>query len=235
MLRYVSPEFGTSTLQPISGNRYRVTELTGLALTNRPGFRTLQKPLTNRDADGGIETANTNTMHKAAIAELLGITESAVDQLDQPTLKNRLQGIKDLAAKATTYENELTALKNREADEFIARHDKVIPKKDTVREHLKKTFLANRQTAEDLVAGYSEDDGEKLTPEQKRRAEARPLHNRETAKGPEGDAVLKNRELERAAKIRNRCNAICEERRIAGKAVDFNSAWSAAESEFPEA
>jgi phage I-like protein len=233
--RYVSPEFGTSTLQPLGGNRYRVTELTGLALTNRPGFRKLQKPLTNRDADGGIETANTNTMHKALLAGLLGITEIALDALDEPTLKNRVSVIKEDAAKAGALKTELDTLHNREADEFIAKHDKVIPKKDTVRDHLKKTFLANRQMAEDLVAGYSEDDGEKLTDEQKRRAESKPMFNRDKAKGPEADTVLKNRQLERAGKIKNRAAAICEERRIAGKPADFNSAWAAAESEFPEA
>lgn len=186
VLRYVSPEFGTSTLQHLGGNRYRVTELTGLALTNRPGFRTLQKPLTNRDADGGIETANTNTMHKAAIAELLGITESAVDLLDQPTLKNRLQGIKDQAAKATTYETELTTLKNRDADAFIAEHDKVIPKDANVRKLVSETFLVNRETAKAMVAGFSP-AGEKLTEEQKKRAEKKPMFNRETAAAPENE------------------------------------------------
>lgn len=234
VLRYVSPEFGTSTLQPISGNRYRVTELTGLALTNRPGFRTLQKPLTNRDADGGIETANTNTMHKAALADLLGITETALDALDQPTLNNRLSVIKEDAAKAGTLKTELDTLKNREVDEFMKTHDAVIPKDDAVRSIVKSAFLSNRAAAEVMVAGFTATDGEQLTDEQRQRAETKPLHNRDKAKGPEADTVLKNRQLERAGKIKNRANAICEERRIAGKPVDFNSAWASAESEFPE-
>lgn len=235
VLRYVSPEFGTSTLQPISGNRYRVTELTGLALTNRPGFRTLQKPLTNRDADGGIETANTNTMHKALLAGLLGITETALDALDEPTLKNRVGVIKDDAAKAVTLKTELDTLKNRDVDEFMKEHEEVIPKNDDIRNSVRSTFLANRDSAKAMVAAFKGPEGEQLTEEQKRRADTRPMFNRDKAKGPEADTVLKNRQVERAGKIKNRAAAICEERRIAGKPADFNSAWAAAESEFPEA
>lgn len=237
VLRYVSPEFASSSLEPLGGNRFRVTEVTGLALTNRPGFRSLQKPLTNRDADGGIKTANTNTMHKAALADLLGITETALDALDESTLKNRLSVIKTDAAKAGPLKTELDTLKNREADDFITEHDAVIPKEDAVRQSLKVTFLANRDAAKGIVNGFKvaakADDG--LTDAQRARAGIKPLFNREQAKGPENDAVLKNRDLERANKIKNRAAAICEERRLANKPVDFNSAWSVAESEFPAA
>ena len=233
VLRYISPEFGTSTLQPISGNRYRVTELTGLALTNRPGFKRLQKPLTNRDADGGIEVnANTNTMHKAALAKHLGITESDIDKLDETTLNNRLSGIKDQAAKADTYSAELSTLKNREVEEFMTLHDKVIPKDEEVRKTVKATFIANRATAEAMVQAFSPAE-DQLTTEQKARAEKKPLFNRETAKGPANADVLKNREIERAAKIKNRCTAICDERRRAGKPVNFDQAYRMAESENP--
>ena len=232
VLRYVSPEFGTNSLQHLGGNRYRVTELTGLALTNRPGFKKLQKPLTNRDAEVGIDNAPTHTMHKALLAAHLGITESDIDKLDEPTLKNRLSGIKDQAAKAVTLEAEATTLKNREADDFMTRHDKVIPKNEVVRKHVRDTFLANREAAEGIVEGFGE-SGDGLTEEQRKRAGQQPLFNRETAKGPQGDEVLKNRAIERAAKIKNRATAICEERRNAGRPADFHSAYAQAEAETP--
>lgn len=173
-------------------------------------------------------------MHKAAIAELLGITESAVDQLDQPTLKNRLQGIKDQAAQAGTLKTELDTLKNREVDEFMTKHDAVIPKDEELRKTVKATFLANRATAEAMVAAFAP-AGEQLTDEQKARAEKKPLFNRENAKGPTADAVLKNREIERAGKIKNRADSICNEWRKARHPVNYDKAYRMAEAEFPAA
>lgn len=235
VLRYVSPEFASSAIEPLGGNRYRVTDMTGLALTNRPGFRRLQRPLTNRDADDGIDTATTNTMHKALLAAHLGITETELDKLDEGTLRNRLSGIKDKATEADGLKTELDTIKNREADEFIAKHDKAIPKSEKVRKHLRGTFLANRDLAEELVVGYSEEDGKNLTDEQRKRAETKPLFNRGSAAQPQDDAVLRNREQQRASQIRNRATAICEERRNARRPVDFHTAFKMAEAEFPAA
>lgn len=230
--RYISPEFSPASLQHLGGNRYRVTELTGLALTNRPGFRRLQKPLTNRDADGGIEDkANTNTMLKALLADHLGITETAVDGLDETTLKNRLQVIKTDAAKAGALKTELDSLNNREVDAFIKQHDAVIPKSEAVRTIVRTTFLANRATAEEMVAGYSEAGGEKLTEEQKTRAATKPLFNRDKATPPVGEAAEIKRNEERAAKISSRAKELCNRE----KGLSWSSAWSRAESEVPAA
>lgn len=191
--RFISPEFPPSSLVHLGGNRYRVTELSGLALTNRPGFKRLQKPLTNRDADDGIDNANQHTMHKALLAAHLGITESDIDKLDEHALKNRLSGIKEKADKAATLETEVTTLKNRDADAFITQHDKVIPKEPKVREHLKQTFLANRETAECIVDGFkAATQGDGLTEEQRARAQKKPLFNRDQAQAPEAAAVAED-------------------------------------------
>jgi len=229
--RFVSPEFPPSSLIHLGGNRYRVTELSGLALTNRPVFKRLQKPLTNRDANDGIDTATTHTMHKALLAGLLGITDSALDQLDEPILKNRLQGIKDKAAQADTLATEVTTLKNRDAESFITQHDKVIPKDDSLRKHLRETFLANREMAESLVKGFAAakpDDG--LTNEQRARAGKKPLFNRENAEPPAGDAALLNRERERAARIQNRATDIANK-----ESISWGEAWRRAEAAEPAA
>jgi phage I-like protein len=209
--RFVSPEFNPSNLEHLGGNRYRVTELVGLALTNRPGFKRLQKPLTNRDADDGIDNPKQTTpMHKALLAAHLGITESALEALSEDALKNRLSDIKVKADKAVTLETELTTLKNSAADEFITAHDKVIPAETKVREHLKTTFLANREMAESLVAGFkaaTKDDNR--TDEQRRRAEKKPLHNREDARAPEGAGAEAETE-----KLHNRARAYRDKHRV---------------------
>lgn len=189
--RYVSPEFNPANLEHLGGNRYRVTELVGLALTNRPGFKRLQKPLTNRGAGDGTENQTTDTMHKLLLAGLLGLTETDIDKLDEPTLKNRLSDLKTKAAKADTLQTEIDAIKNREVEAFITQHDDVIPKESKVREHLRQTFLANRETAECIVDGFKAAKGGKsgdgLTDEQRARAAKKPLYNREDAKAPESE------------------------------------------------
>ena len=201
--RYISPEFQPSSIVPLGGKRYRVTELTGLALTNRPGFRRLQKALTNRDAEDGIDPATQHTMHKALLAAHLGLTESVIDTLDEDALKNRLSAVKAQAAQAVTLLADAVALKNREADEFINTHKAVIPPNEAVRQSLRDAYLANRETAKLIIDGFTAargsntDDG--LTPEQRERANKRPLFNRSDAQAPENAeakvAALHNRAL----------------------------------------
>lgn len=227
--RYVSPEFGVESLEHLGGNRYRVTELTGLALTNRPGFKRLQKALTNRDAADGIEKPKHDTMHKTILAGLLGITETALDALDEPALKNRVQGIKDKAAQADTLQTELTTIKNREVDAFMEEHKALIPDNDDARKTVRDTFLRNRATAQVIVDGFKAAKGDGLTDEQKARAAKKPLFNREDAKTPAADAVRKQKEEQRAATIRNRANDIA-----AREKIPFGQAWSRAEAETPE-
>jgi len=198
--RYISPEFPAGSIVPLGGNRYRVTDLTGLALTNRPGFRRLQKALTNRDAEDGIDPATQHTMHKALLAAHLGLTESVIDTLDETALKNRLSDIKTQAAQAVTLLADAVALKNREADEFITAHKAVIPPNEAVRQSLRDAYLANRETAKLIIDGFtsaSKDDG--LTPEQRERANKRPLFNRAVAQAPQ-DAAAKNATLHNRAR-----------------------------------
>ena len=232
VLRFISPEFGTSNLQPLGGDRYRVTEVTGLALTNRPGFKRLQKPLTNRDADDGIEEkANTNTMHKAALAAHLGITESDIDKLDESTLKNRLQSIKVQAAKAESATTELNTLKNREADEFLKLHERVIPANDDLKKDLREIFLKNRETAQVMVDGFTAAGGKELTAEQKARAEKKPLFNRETAKGPPDADAQKAADTARASKVSGRAQELCNRE----KGLSWSAAFRRADAEIPAA
>lgn len=222
--RYVSPEFPESSLVHLGGNRYRVTEMSGLALTNRPGFRKLQKPLTNREDDPSPQEEPNNIMHKKALALALGITEAALDALDENTLCNRARDINANAAKSATLEADLATLRNREVDSFMETHKDVIP--DDLKETLKGMVLTNRAGADAIVNRFKGGDG--LTEDQRRRADKRPLFNRETAAAPAGDAVHKQREERRAAVICNRANEIARNERI-----PYGQAWSRAEAENP--
>lgn len=232
--RYVSPEFSADSLEHLGGNRYRVTELVGLALTNRPGFKRLQKPLTNRE-DDSPRNPNHDTMHKALLAGFLGLTETALDALDEPTLKNRLNAAKEKADKAVALETEMATLKNRDADAFLEEHKAVIPDNDAVKKHLRETFLANRDTAKVIADGFkaAAGKGDNLTDEQRRRAGKKPLFNRADAKTPPDSEGLKNREEARAAKIRNRATELCDSARAASRTLQWGDAWSQAESEIP--
>lgn len=232
VFRYISPEFDPATVQPLGGNRYRVTGLVGLALTNRPNFKRM-KPLTNRDADDGIDNPTQHTHMKALLAAHLGITETALEALAEDALKNRLSEIKTKADKASDLETELTTLKNSAADEFITQHDKVIPKDQKVRDHLKQTFLANRETAQVIVDGFTAAKGSKaddgLTDEQRARAQKKPLFNRDQAETP---SLADNKKAaERAGKVRARAQELCNRE----KGLGWSSAWSRAESEIPAA
>lgn len=225
--RFISPEFAPGSIAALGGKRYRVTELTGLALTNRPGFKRLQKPLTNRDADDGIDTATTHTMHKALLAAHLGITESDIEKLDETTLKNRLSEVKSKAATADTLKGELDTIKNREVEKFISDHDTVIPKSEDLRKHLKETFLTNRETAQVMVDGFKAaraSDG--LSDEQRARAAKKPLFNRETAEAPK--EIDAKKAADHAGKIASRARELCNREKIS-----WDSAWKRAESEIP--
>lgn len=230
--RFISAEFSPRSIVPLGGVRFRVTELTGLALTNRPNFKRLQKPLTNRDADEGIKTANTNTMHKEALAAHLGITTSALEALDESTLNNRLKVIKDQAAKADGYETELNTIKNREADTFLEQNKEFIPAGDSFKKMVKDAYLANRESAQVMVDGFKEFKGaaatgdKGLTEEQKRRAETKPLFNRDQAKGPADAATAEAAASARASKVATRAQEICNREK-----VTWQTAWARASAE----
>lgn len=194
-LRYISPEFpNTDTLLVnVSGKIFRPLAVTGFGLTNRPGFKRHSKPLTNSDRRESPADKPQNHMHKALLATALSLSETDVDKLDEPTLRNRVQALKDQAASAAALGEQLKTLHNREADAFIEKHDKVIPTNEVVRKHLKETFLTNRAAAEGIVAGYADDD-DGMTPAERSRAERKPLHNRQQAEPPKADQAAQRKE-----------------------------------------
>lgn len=228
-LRYISPEFpdDDAVLESLGGKKYRPLQLSGLGLTNRPGFRRHARPLTNSGRGDPAPEPTTTNMHKDILALALGLTVEELDKLDEPTLRQRAQELKDKAAGAETAAGELAAIKNREADAFMAQHDKVIPKNPAVRTHLRETFLKNRDLADGLVAGYREDD-DGMTDAERERAGRKPLHNRDTAKAPADAGEAKEARL--ANKRSTRANQMLVNR----EHHTWSAAWEAACAEIPE-
>lgn len=228
-LRYISPEFpdDDAVLAHLGGKKYRPLQLSGLGLTNRPGFRRHARPLTNSGRGDPAPEPTTTNMHKDILALALGLTVEELDKLDEATLRQRAQALKDKAAGAATAETELAAIKNREADAFMAEHDKVIPKNDAVRSHLRDTFLRNRALADGIVAGFREDD-DGMTDAERERAGRKPLHNRETAKPPVDAGTAKEAML--ATKRSNLANKMLANREHS----NWAAAWEAATREIPE-
>jgi phage I-like protein len=112
--RFLSPVFDRKSAVPLGGNRFRVTRLLGLALTNVPNIRDIQA-LTNRaEAFHGHEaTTETTTIHhmKERIAALLGLALSLGD--DQ--LVAEVAALKNRAGEADVFKNKATGLESRVA------------------------------------------------------------------------------------------------------------------------
>jgi hypothetical protein len=223
---FISPEFPappSDGIQELSKGVYRPLSVVGFGLTNRPNFRTA-KPLANRDHD---KPNQNKTMLKPLVAALLGLTETELDGLDEAALKNRFKVVTDSIADGTKAKSDLVALQNRQADEFITSHDAIIPKNDAMRDHLKKTFLANREVAEGMVNAFKTAKQDPAAA----RGERKPLHNRADAKVPEGDEAETEKANARAKVITNRARSLQAEAAAAGKPITWDTAFSRAESE----
>jgi phage I-like protein len=225
---FISPEFPpppSPLVELISKGVYRPLAVTGFGLTNRPAFRQYAKPLANRDINTNPQT---DTMLKPLVAALFGITETALDALDEATLKNRFKSFADAASDADTAKKELGELKNRAADEFITQHDAVIPKDDNLRKHLRTTFIGNRDVATSLVDGFKA--AKKDEDPTKARGERTPLFNRD-AKTPTDAEKQDTAARQRGAAIKNRAQALCDTAKAGGRKLNWDDAWKQAEAE----
>lgn len=228
---FISPEFPpppSPLIQEISKGVYRPLAVTGFGLTNRPAFRQYAKPLANRDPNTNPQT---DTMLKLLVAELFGITETALDALDEAALKNRFNTLSADAKRASTSETELKDLKNRDAEAFLKEHDAVIPKGENLRKHLRETFLLNRETAIEMVDGFKA--AKKDEDPTKARGERKPLFNRADAQAPADDDKQADADKKRASAIKNRAQELCNSAKAAGRTLNWSDAWSQAESEAP--
>ena len=178
VLRFTSPEFSPeeSDLQWIGPRTLRPLRLTGLALTNRPGFKT-GRPLTNRAGAAGDSTPS-NAMHTKLLAQLLGKTEDEINAMDEAALGAAVDA---MAKRLADAEAAATTLQNREIDGLLEQHKDVLIT-EGMTTMARQTLLANRDTGIAFLA-----DLRKIAPAKtieddaaaKARAARQPLHNRE--------------------------------------------------------
>jgi phage I-like protein len=150
--RYLSPVFAAGeSLQWLGGNRFRVTSLIGLAVTNKPNIPALD-PLSNRDAPGDENqttttphtTTNTGEPHapvthmKEKLIALFGLPADATDE-DIFAAASALKTAQDALA------GEVLENRKQEAAALCAKHGIADPAKQA---EFSKLYLANRQTAQ---------------------------------------------------------------------------------------
>jgi phage I-like protein len=224
-LRFISPEFpdDDALLQNVSARTFRPLAVVGFGLTNRPNFRTTSKPLTN---SGRLNLPDNNepnkTMHKTLLALALGLTETELDGMDEPALKAKVQAMLDAKAAAEKAAADAVTLNNKQADDFIKTHAKVLTNADVSRV-VRETFLTNRVAAEAIVAGMTP-VADELTPEAKARAAQAVLHNRQNAQVPAA--------AEEAAEVLANKRSAYAHNLLANKsAPNWNAAWARAEAE----
>lgn len=224
-LRHISPEFpqDSALLVNVSGKVYRPLAVTGFGLTNRPGFRRHAKPLSNSDRSNKPgANPQQDDMHKSILALALGLAETELDKLDEPTLRNRAQALKDNAAKAATLEAANKARQEKEADDFMKTNEAVLKNRSQkVRDTVRSQFLADADLAKELVAGMSASDTTQ------HRAGYKPLHNREQTDQPKP-------EDKRAEALAQKRSAHANSLRNRDKGISWAAAWEEAVQAYPD-
>lgn len=221
-LRFISPEFpdDDALLQNVSGRTFRPLAVVGFGLTNRPNFKSASRPLTNSDRLNLSDNNPNKTMHKILLALALGLTETEIDGMDEPALKAKVQAMLDAKAAADKAAADAVTLNNKQADEFIKTHAKILTNAD-VSKVVRDAFLVNRAAAEAIVTGMTAAD--ELSPEAKARAAKAALHNRATAEAPVVDAA--------AEVLANKRSAYAHGLLANKSATSWNAAWARAEAE----
>lgn len=202
-LRYISPEFppSDSLLVNVAGKVFRPLAVTGFGLTNRPGFRIDAKPLTNSGRPTApADNPEVTNMHKALLALALGLPETEIENLDEATLRQKVEAMKKQLADAEAAATEMKKKDEADATAFMNRHKDLPPLKNkAVADHLRVTFLNNRAIAEDIVKGWKAEDDDGMTEAERARAQKKPLHNREVTVRPpverDEETTLHNRAM----------------------------------------
>jgi hypothetical protein len=215
--QFFSTEYDARDLEDLGGGRVRPRRLAGLALTNRPNNKG-GRPISNRTASGPHQEPRTKNQEQAdmkTIAKKLGLPEDA----DEAAILDRLT---ELLAENDTLK---TRAGEAEVEGILNRHAARIP--EGKREDWRKALLANRATAEPLLAGLPE---HREAPTENREPAPR-LTNRETARTPDPARALgapesPDGEAQRSAAIRNRAHAIAR-----AEGIQWDAAWNRAKAE----
>lgn len=216
--KFNSPCFTREGLVHLGGNRYRVTQLGRIALTNNPNLRG-QKPLTNSRLD---PTANPNPKthmdYKAKLLEILGLPPEATDEQ-----------IANGCAAYGAEKQKMGAMNSRIAELETQLVNKDLDAHGITDESQRKLFtplLANKDTRGEAL--------KTLAALKTKAAPQAPIHNRQGAPVPGTDKDLSNaRDEDADAKAHNALHNRALRYRDAHK-VSYERAMQACQAD-PEA
>jgi phage I-like protein len=220
--KFNSPCFSREGLVALGGNRYRVTQLGRIALTNNPNLRG-QKPLTNSRFE---QTANpqkqTHMDYKAELLKILGLPPEATD--DQ--IANGCAAYGGEKEKMGAMNSRINELETQLANTDLAAHGIT----DEGQKKLFTPLLMNKATRDETLKTLAALKG--------KAAEQTPIHNRqgapvpgvdkELSKGGEGDDAVANAEKAKADWIGNRSREL----KAANPGRAQRDCFSQAEAEF---
>lgn len=229
--RFLSPVFDRNTAVPLGGDRFRVTRLLGLALTNKPNIRDIAA-LTNRaELFNGREAITENQTKdnamKDRLIQLFKMDGTATEEqvlAKAAAYMNRASEMDVLQGKHDALNTEHTALKNRHATMLATAVDNTLVEfKGIITEESKETWK-NRLTADydgtvSLLKGIKAPAGKGKHPPVHQDG-----HRADTTVQPDRDA-WKNRE-ENISKRANELKAAAPHR-------SFDDCWQQARSENP--
>jgi len=221
--RYLSPTFLHRDMEDLGNGRYRPTRIADAGLTNKPNFKNL-KPLSNKDSgNGGSDDQKPKTETKIMneeVAALLGLKPDAAEGSVTEAVKNA-SALLEKGRKFDQLEQDFKALKNKvesaEVDAILNKHAKVV--NDENRDMVKALLNSDRENGEKFLDSLSAKADQGSAHDASKR-----VHNRETAKTPDGspDSNVAEQQNALVQKIMNRDGH-----------KDFEVAWNAARMEQP--
>lgn len=172
--KFTSTEYDPDTLEWLAEDRFRPTQLVGLAFTNQPnnkGGRSLSSPISNRaPAGSGSNNQPNQKTTMQSIAKKLGLDPEATEEEILAAIEN-LQ---------TENEDHKSKEEEAEVEDILNRNSDRIPEES--REKFKALLITNREDGEEIIKSLPESKGEK--PGSSKRRET--ITNRRNAKQPGG-------------------------------------------------
>lgn len=202
--------------QIVDGSRVVPIAIDSIGFTNRPRLKQFMRPVSNK-ADGA-RTKNNNQPEEnmKLVNKALGIAENAEEASAVSEIERLKEEIRQKEARIGELEK---ADKEKAADAFVTENKAKVADNDAARASLKKLYLENRESAEELV--------KHLAVETKTPA---PLAQHKSTKQP-ASATETSGDTAKASRIRNRAQALCDSARGRGEKLVWADAWDQAKSE----
>lgn len=200
-----------------NGSRVVPIAIDSIGFTNRPRLKQFMRPVSNK-ADGARTKNNNQPEEKMKLVnKALGIAENA----EEASAVGEIERLKqEIATKQARIDELEKADMEKAADAFVAENKEKVADSDAARASLKKLYLENRESAEELVKHLAA--GTKTqAPKAPNKSTQQPAS---ATDGGSGDPA-------KAARIRNRAQALTDSAKSRGEKLDWPDAWAQAKSE----